>query len=93
MTYLKVFDNVSNIERTVTQKAFDIITKNKRNPRYKFIEYVDEIGQPVNGMAPVQTVEKKTEPEKSVEAAAGETVAEGVTVIRKKPGPKPKANA
>jgi hypothetical protein len=114
MTYLRVHDNISNIERTVTQKAYDIITKNKRNPRYKFLAYVDEAGQEISGDAPV--LEKKTQaspsPEKSAAPVEGETATtnssgtttlpepethtgsqEGITVIRKKPGPKPKQNA
>ena len=71
-----------------------IINKNKRNPRYQFVSYLDESGQAIEGEVP-QTLEKKTEvspepqPEKSAEAVAAE-VNEGITVIRKKPGPKPK---
>lgn len=104
MTYLKVYDSISKIERQVTQKAYEIITKNKRNPRYKFLAYVDETGQEIGGEAPV--LEKKTEPltepsspAKSAEAVADkqavetESPAEGITVIRKKPGPKSKQNA
>lgn len=100
MTYLKVYDNISKLERQVTQKAFDIINKNKRNPRYKFLSYVDENGEELQEQAAApqaETVQKKTEP---VEVAAPaevepkpEEVKEGITIIRKKPGPKPKKNA
>jgi DNA-directed RNA polymerase specialized sigma24 family protein len=99
MQYLKVFDQISNLERTVTQKAYDIINKNKRIPRYKLLAYIDEDGEVTEAAVPVQqvAVEKKVEQvEKVVEPVAAKkeivtkTPAEGVTVIRKS---KPKTNA
>lgn len=98
---LRVFDQVSQIERTVTQKAYNII--NKRKPRYKILAYVDENGNEIDQSAIASSVtdqiaEKKsqqiTEPEKSAEPVVGDSVPnsipEGVTVVRRKPGPKPK---
>lgn len=96
MTYLKVYDNTSKHERTVTQKAFDIITKNRRNPRYKFLSYVDESGQQIEGDAPEPEKKTQVSPELSQEksvAPAADELTEGITIIRKKPGPKPKVNA
>lgn len=105
MTYLKVYDNTSKIERQVTQKAFDIINKNKRNPRYKFLEYVDEDGKSLVDQADapvVETTQKKTEVKEAADpveverldpVGPGASLPEGVTIIRKKPGPKPKKNA
>lgn len=111
---VKVWDNVSNIERTVTQKAFDIIVKNKRKPRYEIKSYIDDDGNEVQHQAQsVAAPEKKTEHRSEVVQAvadshtanSGETfvfpgnvvhtgaIQEGITVIRKKPGPKPKSHA
>jgi hypothetical protein len=56
---VKVFDPKSNVERIVTEKAYNILKK-----RYQFLSYVDESGAETEGV-PIQTKVQK----KSVEAA------------------------
>lgn len=96
----KVYDVVSKIERTVMKKAYDIINKGKKR-RYEILETLDDQGNVIN--APEQithVIEKKTEPEspvvvpagddKTVEAIVNGEPNEGIHIVRKKPGPKPK---
>lgn len=60
---VKVRDKKTQIERTVTKKAYEIIPH-----RYEFLGYVDDDGNETSGDAPVTRVQKKTEP-KSVAPA------------------------
>lgn len=83
MRQLKVFDQISKIERTVTQKAYDIIVKNKRNPRYKLLAYVGEDGTPLDmPLEPEQVLplEKKVE----TELKSAEPVVNKITLVRSK---------
>lgn len=62
---VKVRDRKTNLERTVTKKAYEIIPH-----RYDFLGYLDDNGNVIEGQAPqVRTIQKKTQ-EKSVEPVA-----------------------
>ena len=93
---LKVYDQVSNIERTVTKKAYDIINRGRKQ-RYKLLSYVDDDGNSIEQPAEIHSgqaePQKKTELKSEAVAPAAVEVPEGITVIRKKPGPKPKQHA
>lgn len=62
---VRVFDSKLNIERVFTQKAYQVLQKQKH---YTFLSYLDEDGNETEGQPQVNGIQKKSQV-KSVEPA------------------------
>lgn len=89
--YVQVRDKKSGLERQVTKYAYQLIPK-----RYELLsESVQNFTVPQQKKSEkvVAPAENDAPPPPSIEPVGETQAPEGITVVRKKPGPKPKTNA